>query len=300
MTIKINKDNAVVLKGYDRKDLILDGKWALDGEHNLKLGIRADSGTFLSGKTVIFRGTIENVKADSLTFRIREYENVLGVRSGTISLTGRWQADKNNRIVFEVSKKSGATDALIFEGEWHIGEDNTLTYKYETEYLRKGAKTTKVIIFRGNWDIRVGRLIYTIEGSNNSYFSFGVSLKRNSILASSGKLIFETGIKYDKKGFLNKTTKDIALYGKWVMTGDFKVGFEVVSTGFYGHKINFLAEKIIKRDNKIAVILSDIDGKNTGINLEFSKLFKNDAQFFLSLSKTSAETKILGGVTIKF
>ncbi|MCK4852428.1 MAG: hypothetical protein KAS86_04860 [Candidatus Omnitrophica bacterium] len=279
--------------------LTVEGTWALTPEHDLKLRVSGSSRP-LSGKTIIFRGHIEHAKGDSLTFRIREYENILGIRSGTISLKGRWRADRYNRITFEVRKGKGRYDTLTFQGAWNVTKSNELIYKYRKTRLKTKEREEKTLIFRGYWQLGKGRLLYRLERSSDSFFSFKASFRSGALSSNDRTMRYTVGITYSKGKVFRKVRETVTIYGNWRLARDLKVWFEVTYSGGRRKKIEFGLEKLIRKGSSINLFLRDKSGGNLGISVEFLKTFRNDAEFFLALSRAGKESSILGGVTVKF
>ena len=99
-------DSAVIVTEYCSGDELFN-KISLEGEftedYDLKFHV-SGSNSIYSGQTIIFSGEIEKVSGSGLTFKIRGAEPLSGIKSSTITLSGKWQADKNNRLTFLVSK----------------------------------------------------------------------------------------------------------------------------------------------------------------------------------------------------
>lgn len=279
--------------------LLVDGTWSLTPEHDLKFHILG-SDYFPGGKTLIFRGDIKHVKGNAIVYRIREYENVLGIRSGTITLRGIWKADKYNRIKFDVIKGKGRYDTLTFQGAWNVNQSNEVIYKYRKTYLKTRKREEKILVFKGHWKLEKGRIIYQVEHSRDSYFSFKAGFRSRSLSAGDRKLRCSVGIAYLEGKTFRKVRKIIAIYGNWRLERDLKVSFVVTYSGGRREKIEFGVEKLIKNGNTIIIFLTDRKGEPLDIRIEFIKTFKNDVEFFLTLSRAGKETKVIGGVKVKF
>jgi len=292
--VKVDSKNRLIVR-----KLTLDGVWSLTPGHDLKFRVLGSDGE-LSGKTLIFTGNIENVKGDSISFRIRDYQSVLGIRSGSIRLTGRWKADKYNRLTFQVSKAKSRYDTLTFQGKWEVGKNNEIIYRYSKTHLKTKKREARTLVFSGYWDIEKSRLTYRIERSSDSYFSFKAALRIKAVTAGKRKLEYTVGVRYVKERVYRKTRETVTIYGKWKVDRDLKVSFDVVYSGGKRKKIGFGVERIFKDDISLKFFLADKRGASLGLSVEFAKVFRNDAEFFLALERAGIEYSIIGGIKVRF
>jgi len=277
----------------------LDGAWALTPEHDLKFRVSGSQYPY-SGKTFIFSGNITHVDGSGLTFRVRNSDALSGIRGTTIELKGQWRADKSNLITFNAAKSTGKYDILRFRGTWQVNKRNEVVYKYTKTVLKTMTKQVKTLIFKGYWDLKKNRITYRFEHSNNSFFEFSASLKSRNLRASQGVIKYDVGIKYQTKIVYRSIKKTVTLYGTWKLSKGLKVGFVLKYSGRTEREVEFLAEKMIGTSTCITVSLKDKNGKNLGIQVSFSRIFDNDAELFLSLGHSAVESRIMGGLRIKF
>ena len=281
------------------RKIAVDGTWSMTEGHDLKIKVSGLKSSY-AGKTIVLQGEIKKVTGTRLIFGIRESDTVTGLRTRSIELNGRWQADKNNRITFAVKKSNGRSDVLRFQGAWSVGERNELIYRYVKTSLKKGEKFEKALVFKGYWDLARHRLTYRIEGSNKSYFEFSASIGTKSLRASSGVIKYQVGIKYKKSKVFRQVRRVVSIYGAWKFGKDLSVRFEATASGKKYTALSFTAEKPIGRGNTVAVALKAKDGENLGVDVTFTKEFSKDAEVFLNLSRHPNESRVMGGVRIKF
>ncbi|MFQ5952279.1 MAG: hypothetical protein ACE5JK_02620 [Candidatus Omnitrophota bacterium] len=298
--IKVDSKNRLVVSGGKLPEkVVLDGRWSLTEEHDLKLHLRA-SKSGLSGKTVILRGDIEKVTGSSLAFRVRVSENISGLRTGSIQLKGRWQADSYNRITFHAAKSRGRYDTLTFQGAWQVNGNNELIYRYVKTYLKTKIRTVKTLTFKGYWQLGERRIVYRLDRADNSFFSVKAALQTRSLIAREGKIRYQVGIRYQRRKVYRKARETITIFGVWKLDKDLKIAFEVKYSGRKKQEMRFIVEKLVAKGSTISVSLKAESGEPLGIQVKFTKTFKNDAELFLSLSRYPDESRIMGGVTIKF
>ncbi|MBD3379684.1 MAG: hypothetical protein GF408_04395 [Candidatus Omnitrophica bacterium] len=295
--IKTDKDNRLILEHATR--FVLEGAWSLSDDHALGFKVRS-SDSYLAGKKLIFHGEVENVKGDSLRFRIRKSEPLLGVRSGTIELKGKWHADKDNVICFSAARSSGRYDVLRFRGIWEAGKNNELTYKYDKTWMKTGDKEVHTFVFAGFWEFEKHKLIYRIERSDESVLSFRATLASRRIGPSDNAIKYRVGVIYKYRNTVRTKRKTVSLYGKWYFTRDFRVGFRLEYSGRRKREAVFDIERFIGRGASFKVSVKGEDGKPMGLEVEFRKVFPDDIELFMALSHAGEESRIEGGVKVKF
>ncbi len=302
--IKTDSGNRLVIYNYSddikgARKLITDGVWSLTPEHDLKFHILGSHNP-LAGKTLIFRGDIEKVKSGLLAFRIREHENVLGVRSGNISLKGKWAADRNNRLTFEAAKGEGRYDTLTFQGAWNVNRSNEVVYKYRKTRLKTKEREEKILVFRGQWDVERARIKYKVERSSDSSFEFKATLQSKKLSGRSRELKYIVGIIYSKGRVFREVRRIVTIYGNWRLDKDLKVSYEVTYSSGDRKKIEFGVSKLMGDSGELSFYLTDKKGKDLGVSVEFEKAFSDDAELFCALGRLGKEIKATGGVNIRF
>ena len=280
--------------------VVLDGKWSLTEGHDLKLHVLAkDSDIY--GKTIILSGNIERVDARALVFRARTSEAISGMRSASIELKGWWRADNNNRLTFNVSKSRGEYDVLRFQGAWQVNKQNEIEYRYTKTLLNKRVKRESLLVFKGYWDVLgKSRFVYRLEGSSDSFFSFKASLQSRSLRSSSGKIKYQVGIKYTREKVYSSLRRVVTIYGSWKLGEGLTAGFSVDYSGGRCREVTFFAEKMVFQDGTLRLSLKGARDEKVGFEVTFRKAFKRDAELFLSLGRFASESRIEGGLRVRF
>ena len=296
--------SADLINGPDRSKkltrLVLDGTWGLTPEYDLALHVIGSNYDELSGKTIIFRGEIEHAEGNTLGFRVRDYENVLGIHSGSITLKGKWKADKYNCITFEAAKGQGRYDTLTLKGAWQVNRNNEIIYIYKKTCLKTRIKEDRLIIFRGYWDIGKGTLTYRFEHSFDSCFVFKADFKTRRLKISDREIKFNVGFTLQKKNSRTKAVHVITIRGGWEVRGGLKTVFSVAYSGSRRRTIEFGVEELIGNNTKAVISLTAKTGEPLGVELELTKKFKNTAELFLELSRSKKECRIMGGMRVRF
>jgi hypothetical protein len=295
--VQADPDNRLIIEHATR--FVLDGKWSITDDHALQFHVlTADS--YLSGRNIIFHGEIENVKGDYLRFRVRRSEPLSGIKGGTIELKGRWHADKDNRICFSAAKSGGRYDTLRFQGSWQVSGSNELIYRYSRTYLKTRTKERNELIFRGYWELAKHKIIYRIERADDSFLAFKASLASPRIDASIGGIRYTVGLRYEEKNVYRTRRQDVTIFGRWKVEKDLGVSFEMTYPGGKRREIAFEIEKLFAKGESVTLSLRNASGDPLGMELTLKKVFRDDAELFLALSRYGEESRIIGGLNVKF
>ncbi len=279
--------------------IALDGKWKLNEFHDLEFGVSASS-VWFPGMTISFKTGIISAKSDKIVFSARMTDYGGGVMATALAFSGRWQADKNNRLTFGVTRSGGKTDRLVFEGSWQAGKNNELFYEYSTRELKTKEKKDFSFGLKGAWDLGPRKITYKVEGSNDSVLSFAAALETPSIRAKDGEIRYVVGVKYTCGGKKQEVMRSVAIHGSWKFGKDLKLGFEVARTAGKKNVVTFLAEKPVFGNGTVSLGLKTENGKNFGAELKFSNKLKDDAEIFAVLAAKGGEKSVMVGVRKKF
>lgn len=279
--------------------IALDGTWKLNDKHDLEFGIHASS-VWFPGTTITFKTGLISAKANELVFSARISDGAGGVMGCAFAFSGKWQADKNNRLTFVMTRYTGKTNRLVFQGAWQVGRRNELFYTYSTEKLKKKEKDEFSFGLKGHWALGTRHLVYKVEGSNDSVLSFSAALQTPGIVAKAGEIRYSVGIRFTSGGKEKKLLRSVAIYGTWKLGRDLALGFEAESTVREKNVISFTAEKLIFDNGKLTVGLKTEDGRKFGGEVTFTKALARDVELFASLASLAGETRAIGGVRGSF
>ncbi len=294
--------------------MALDGTWKLNEKHDLEFGIHASS-VWFPGMTLTFKTGLISAKANELVFSARISDGEGGVMGSALAFSGKWQADKNNRITFRITRYTGKSNRLVFQGAWQVGRRNELFYTYSTEKLKKKEKEEFSFGLKGSWALGARRLVYVLGSSttddrrlntddislrSSSVLSFSAALQTPSIVAKAGEIRYSVGIRFTSGGKEKKLLRSVAIYGTWKLGRDLALGFEAESTVREKNVISFTAEKLIFDNGKLTVGLKTEDGRKFGGEVTFTKALARDVELFASLESLAGDTRAIGGIRGKF
>lgn len=281
------------------KRIKLSGEWDLTEEHDLKLQVSGTDSRFF-GKSLILRGELVKLKSNSILFRVRQSDTLSGLRTSNIQLSGKWQADQNNRLCFKISKASGSEDTLTFNGRWDVGPNNYIEYRFQSVRQTRQRKRFHSLVLKGWWQIGNDRLIYRLHKNIPGGLVIRASMQSRSLRAQDGIVKYQIGIEFEQKGLLKKEKIDITIFGQWKINKDLTVGFYVK----YGIKkvesVRLNIKTMIAEGAFLECSVNfDAEG-SSAFDISFTKRVVPDLILFLRLSRLEKTNRITGGVTIKF
>jgi hypothetical protein len=285
---------ATQLDGVPRR-LILDGTWGLSADHRLRIAVR-QSGEARRQAVQVGAGLLR-ASAKALTFAVRRHEADGRVSAQELTLRGRWQADARNRLVFHAAKADGSEDRLTLSGAWELGPHHELLYQYR-QRTGRGRAGLRTLRFAGTWDVvESHRLVYRLEGSDDSAFAFRASLQTPSLNARDGRLAYQVGIELADGRVINRR---VTLFGAWKLNRDLSAAFEIPYEGGRREAIRFSGTLRFASRNELTVELADHRRRPLGLTVTFTRRFLKDARWFLRFEKAGRDVEALAGVQVPF
>ncbi len=347
-TLALDSNNPARLRQELDAPVRSEGKWELSPEHELTYKER-ETGNGKREKEVGFKGSLVAAEPDALVVSVTVQEDVPDPNdpstasaragrsrpirkrtvTGLVKLAGKWELDEKNRITFSIKRGLGKYDKLTFQGAWEINDNFQVTYTFETRQAMEGPrhtssadragkrrrrvrKVTQELVFEGHWDISGKNcLIYQLSADSESAFRIKGAFQTRSILAKKGEIRYQTGIEYKtSRGTKKRLKRTIALFGKWKLSDDLALSFELECADGRRSEIKVGADFNLRETGNgkrgtmvlpdgISVDLTSSYGKPLGIEVVLTKdLFQKNAQAFVRLHKAFRETALEAGVTI--
>lgn len=269
----------------------LKGNWSLGQEHNLVLTLNK-WGNQIAGNKLTLESELVDAKENMLSFSLIAKDSAGNDHIYILTLSGRWQADEDNQLTFNVEKAGGARDSLTFQVGWEVNAQNQIIYTYERSLPGKAEKISQTITLKGYWEI-IGknRISYVLNKGINSAFDFQVSLGK----ATERGLEYEIGI----GSALGK--KIITLFGNWKLDQNLGLLFEmpyeeggmrsIILGGWGKFGKNYLLE--VRLENQI--------GKDLGIEVKLSRsILESQGQAFIQALESQKEVRIVAGVGFRW
>lgn len=292
------------------------GNWKLNSNYDLELNLDETKSQYKADR-LILKGEIISTDSDTLVFEIITYKQGLSpselnrsnlketVPESThiqlLKLSGSWQADEFNRIIFTIKKKA-SPDVITLEGSWQINKNQQITYIYEKTNLKTKTKISNTLTFEGFWEINSNnRLTYILSRSTESRFDFRVQIESPNLYPQQGVIKYRLGI--GLRQIRPSRNKVISLYGIWKFSRKTGLIFEMDYGKSKVHNIEFGTDIFLSQKDKISFSLKDTKGEPLGLNITFTHRFLNklDAETFLRVKEIlKRESGIEAGVRIPF
>lgn len=293
----VDERNRLLIRTDDplRPERVVDGAWTLTGRRELAFVFR--EGPANRSKTLYVKGILAQAHARSLVFTLRRGEGDSAVTQ-RLSLSGRWQADRRNRLTFLVEKADGTTDRLTLQGGWEVGRRHELAYRYRRRDVATRTREEHALVFDGFWDITgADRLVYRLTGSRDSFFEFQASLQSPSLIARDGRLVYQVGIRLSGERFERRR---VALFGTWKLHRDLSVSFEIPYADGRVQAIRFGGTYTLSPRDRIAAALHTSRGERLGLTVTFTRELVPDASLFLRVREDAEERSAIGGLQVRF
>ncbi len=270
------------------------GNWHLNRSHNLELHLK-EAGSKDIGGILELKGKILSCEADSLVFEMHCRKSTDEDRISLLSLSGRWQADNSNNLIFLVSRDT-EEDILKLSAGWQVNNNHKLVYTYEKEDLVRKTRRTEYLEFDGYWQINgEKRISYNLDLKNNSFFEFRASIETLSLPGNKGKIKFRLGAGAKKQA--RETI--FSLFGTWKVNAKGSISFEIDYGSKHSYSMDFTASVYLNRYNQFIFELKNKEYEDLGIAVKFKhKFLKNNARLFARLAKLDKEKRIEAGIKI--
>jgi len=170
----------------------LKGEFSLDKDHCLNFTLDK-WGNQVFANRLILKTEIVDVKENRISFSLVTKDTERNSQFYMLKLAGVWNADKFNRLRFDINKENlpSGGGSLTFEGCWRVNNNNEIIYSYTTNSKGKKEDTKKILVFKGFWNISDKfRVLYCLNKSIKSFFDFKVGLA----CYSKNALVFEADI----------------------------------------------------------------------------------------------------------
>jgi len=272
------------------------GSWYLSPNHDLVLILDKNSKDRRKD-TLDIKGTILSLERDLLAFEVKSYDRQGLLHIRILKLNATLFADKENRICLKVKKLK--PDTLILTGSWQLNKNQQIIYEYSKIDLETKGKSVHSLTFTGFWQIsEANKLTYILKHSTISRFDFRAQIETPTIYPQKGLIKYRLGVGL-REGVSRQ--KIITLYGAWKFNRNFGLVFEMdydkegIKQIEFGTDLSF-------QENTITFSLRDKKGEPLGLNVTFthSILKSLDAKVFLRLKLLKNNPEVETGLKVPF
>ncbi|MBU4312207.1 MAG: hypothetical protein KJ706_05780 [Candidatus Omnitrophica bacterium] len=294
---KIGKDNSLSyhIKKSSQTDVPqqvkLFGNYSLENDRNLVLTLNKWNNQ-VQGNKLIIKGQLLDAKDDELSFSVGTRDSKGGGTIYILKLFGAWQADKYNRLSFNVKREKGAIDNLALEGAWKINNNNEIVYTHTESILKTKEEITNTLTFKGHWDItEKNRISYVLNKEINSQFDFEVGLIRAT----------KSGIEYKISIGGAQAIKTLALSGKWKLNKKLGLLFEIPYEGGEIQSIAFGATCKLSGKDTLDFKLKNRLGEDLETSMRLSrKILKDQGEAYIEALRDGKEVSLLAGIGFRW
>lgn len=279
-----------------RSEYVLDGAWTLSPTH--QLGVVLHPSQAHEEEAVFLRGSLVDVKDDALVVSLWHKTREGEPATQRMALSGRWQADARNRLTFLAANADGSEDRLVFDGAWTVDERQQLLYRIEQPQSGRRRDPIQTLRFSGQWDVTSSsQLAYRVDGTDRSTLQFQAALQSPTLNAGEGRIAYQVGIQLSDG---RTVARKVVLFGAWKLNRDLSVSFEMPQVEGRRYALTFKGTYTWRSRNAVSVHLSTREGEPLGLAVTFSRSWTNDKTVFLRLERLRDESRLLGGVQVRF
>jgi len=282
----------------DRLNRLIRGRETIQGVWEAAPGHRLRYRRQGAEQEVLLEGDLVSAEANRLTFRLDEQSRDEDVRLRRMSLRGRWQADERNRLTFLAERGQGRQEMLALEGGWEVDERNELVYRFERTQLKTKARELHRIRFDGYWEIGPDRrLTYVLDADSDSAFRFRGAFQTATVLQRRGSLRYQVGVEV----WGRSRPQTVTLFGKWKLSRDLSLDFEIPYSGRFRRALSFGAEYSWDNRTTVSARLTTPDGGPLGLEVALHRDFlKGQGEAFVRLRRSLEETAAEAGVRVRW
>jgi hypothetical protein len=273
------------------QELKLSGNWSLDKNHNLVLTLDKENNQ-RAGDKLTLEGEIIDVAGDKMVFSLVSKNTAGRTRFYILRLSGKWQADKYNRLAFLIAKDRDAPDKLTLSGSWEVNRRNQLSYTYIKTGLKTRDKITRSITFKGYWDInQKNRLSYVLDKNLNSVFDFQVSWGRPA----------KRGLQYELGLGAGGVKKKLLLFGSWKINPRLGLIFQMPLGKEKNRDLLFGANCRLDEKDNLELKLKDTRQHDLGIELKLTRTLPEGlGEAYIKALKEGKEISLLAGIGFRW
>ena len=285
--MKLTKLNELIEDGK-----VIKGDWELTPNHEVRYRGKDKN------EELRVKGALIAAEPGVLVLSLTEKQSDQKIVTSIVKLTGTWKLNSQNQIVFEVEKERSKNDVLVFRNAWQVNGSNEIIYTYEENQLKKKKKILRELAFRGHWDLSErNRLTYFLGGDTDSAFRLRGTFQTRSILAKRNEIRYQAGVEVSGKHRI----QGIRIFGKWKVTHDLDLSFEVEYAGGRKRAMVFEGEYALDPSHRVIARLKNQEGDPLGVELILTKdIFQRDGEAFVRLQKSLKESSVEAGIRARW
>ncbi len=248
--------------------------------------IRKLSDLIKQGRTKKAQVSLASAEPDALVLSVTERQDDKRVVTRMMRVSGKWRVGTANALEFALDKGDAKKEALSFGADWRVNKDNEIEVSIGPDRAS----------LKGVWDIADrNSLVYQIRRGSGEELHFRGSFQTRSILAKKGEIRYQLGAETAK----TKRTRTVALFGKWILSRDLGLSFEIEYANGKRRAILLGGDCRMDVDNTIRVDLVARKDKDLGVELTLTKEL-TDGSVFMRLSRSLDDARAEAGLSLSW
>ena len=226
------------------------------------------------------------VEPDALVLSVTERENDKRTVTRMMRVSGKWRVGIGNTLEFVLNKDESKKGVVSFGADWRVSKANEIEVTLGPDRAS----------LKGVWDVADrNSLVYQIRRGLGEELRFRGAFQTRSIHAKKGEIRYQLGAEGSRK----KTTQTVALFGKWILSRDLGLSFEIEYANGKRRAILFGGDCRMDVDNTIRVDLVARKDKPLGVELVLTKEL-TDGSVFMRLSRSLNDSLAEAGLSLSW
>ena len=226
------------------------------------------------------------VEPDALVLSVTERENPKRIVTRMMRVNGKWQVARGNVLEFSLDKNEFKKGIVSFGADWRVNDNNEIEMSFGKDRAS----------LKGVWDVADQNvLVYQIRRGAGEELAFRGAFQTKSIVAKKGEIRYQLGAESSRK----KRTGSLTLFGKWILSRDLGLSFEIEYSGGKKRAILFGGDCRMDVDKTIRVDLVARKDKPLGVELILTKELA-EGSVFTRLSRSLDDARAEAGLVLSW
>jgi len=238
------------------------------------------------GRTRKAEASLAAAEPDALVLSVTERENEKRTVTRMMRVAGKWRVGAGNVLEFVLDKNEARKGVVSFGADWRVNKANEIEVSLGPDRAS----------LKGVWDVADrNSLVYQIRRGSGEELHFRGAFQTRSIQAKKGEIRYQLGAESARK----KTVRTVTLFGKWILSRDLGLSFEIEYANGKRRAILFGGDCRMDVDNTIRVDLVARKNKPLAVELILTKEV-TDGSVFMRLSRSLDDARAEAGLCLSW
>ncbi len=238
------------------------------------------------GRSRKAEASLAAAEPDALVLSVTERENDKRTVTRMMRVNGKWRVGAGNTLEFVLDKNESKKGVVLFGADWRVNKANEIEVTFGPDRAA----------LKGVWDVADrNSLVYQIRRGSGEELRFRGAFQTRSIHAKKGEIRYQLGAEGSRK----KTVRAVKLFGKWILSRDLGLSFEIEYANGKRRAILFGGDCRMDVDNTIRVDLVARKDKPLGVELVLTREL-TDGSVFMRLSRSLNESLAEAGLSLSW